>query len=162
MTKENLAKIDANKVRKSSDLFALFKKYVTEDAGLIYASGKLPAGCFGCQFQTIFSKWRNVVINKNYNTKRNIMSNSKKTYILKNKATKFWFDGNVVDQNSSDLEWLRWIKYPVDTAKVEQRKQYFEKLPKDPEEVKEVVELKATEAKDEEVVKIVKPRKSKK
>lgn len=136
MTREQLAKIEAKKVRSDANLFALFKKYVTEDAGLMYSSGKLPQGCFGCQFNSLFNKWRNLFLTPQKTTK---MSNSgKKTYELANKATKIYFKGQVLSNNSSDEAWKEWINYPADVKKVEERKAYFNKLPQEPKsEVKE-------------------------
>lgn len=128
MTKEELAKIEAKKVRSDTSLFALFRKYVTEDAGLIYSTGKLPQGCFGCQFNSLFSKWQ-----KLYQSPLNTikMANSeKKTYELENNATRIFFKGSVLSSNSSDEQWLEWLNHPADVSKRESRQKYFKKLPR--------------------------------
>lgn len=83
-----------------------------------------------------------------------------KNFKLKNATTKFYFDGKILDRNSSNAEWLRWINYPGDTQKVEERKNYFEVLPlsedskpevKAAEQITEVVGTESTEV--QEVVK---------
>lgn len=133
ISKIELANMDANKVRKSPALFASFKKYVTEDAHLLYSNGKLPQGCFGCQFNSLFQKWKNAVttVRSNFNTQTTKkMANSKKTYQLENNAARFYFKGGVLSNSSTDEEWLEWINYPVDQKKIDFRKKQFKVLPK--------------------------------
>lgn len=129
MTRQELAKMDANKIRRKPDLFALFKKYLAEDVSLVWKGRTtLPSGCFNCAFNTNFAKWKNIVLQ----SKTKKMSNSKKTFKLKDNATKFYFNGGVLDKNSSDKDWREWIDYPVDKAKVAYRESFFETLPEDP------------------------------
>lgn len=127
MTKEALAKMDSSVVRKDNALFSLFKKYVTEDAGLIYKSGKLPSGCFGCQFNSIFRRW-SLLYREELNLK-NAIEMKTQTYKLKDQATSFYFGGKILNKNSSDAEWLQWINHPKDADKVKQRKDVFAVLP---------------------------------
>lgn len=134
MDRVTLAKIDPSKVRKDGKLFAEFKRYVTEDAPLIYASGKLPQGCFGCNFKTIFGKWKNVVLNQGDDAPikaqpKNKKNMDKKTYKLDNPVKKYYFKGKVLSKKSSDGDWIDWIKYPKEKSKVEARKKIFSVLP---------------------------------
>lgn len=127
MTKEALAKLDPSMIRKDNALFSLFKKYVTEDAGLIYPSGKLPSGCFGCQFNSLFRKWS--LLYKEDLQLKNAIEMKTQTYKLKEQSTAFYFGGKILNRKSSDAEWLQWINYPTDPAKVKQRQEIFEVIP---------------------------------
>lgn len=127
MTKEALAKLDPSEIRKDNALFSLFKKYVTEDAGLLYQSGKLPSGCFGCQFNSLFRKWS--LLYKEDLQLKNAIEMKTQTYKLKEQTAAFYFGGKILNRKSSDAEWLQWINYPTDPAKVKQRQEIFEVLP---------------------------------
>ena len=134
MTREQLAKIDASKVRKDGKLSAEFKRFVVEDAPLLYSSGKIPPGCFGCQFKSIFNKWSSMILGSKTElteTKqpKGVKKMDKKTYKLANQATKFYFRGKVLSKESGDAAWIEWIQYPKDKKKVEARKNNFEVLP---------------------------------
>lgn len=130
MTKKELAKLDSQRVRRDAALFSLFKKYANEDAGLLYSTGKLPGGCFGCQFNSMFNRWRKLYTNSPDHSPANYTTMSKtKTYKLKNEATKYYFGGKVLSNKSTDGEWLRWINKPEDKEEVKRRKDIFETLP---------------------------------
>ena len=131
MTKEELAKQSFDSVRRDPALFGLFKKYVAEDAGLIYASGKLPAGCFGCQSRNIFSRWANIYREKTFKpTKITNAMSTEITYELKNKASKYFFAGKVLSNKSTDAEWIRWVDVAKSKEERERRLALFSKLPK--------------------------------
>lgn len=127
-----LAKMDANKVRRNPALFANFKTYVTEDAKYLYPAGRLPSGCFGCQFQSLFQKWKSYILYPVTEKTNKKMAKSNSTYELKDKHTKVYFEGKILSSNSSSEDWNRWINYPVDETKVQKRKDMFVKLPIDP------------------------------
>ena len=131
MTRQELASIDANRVRRDSKLFALYKKYVTEDAKYLYASGKLPSNCFGCTFRTLFQKWRNHVLQDGATTKKNnnMSTESKRVYKLKNDAFKVYFKGGVLSNKSTGDQWHEWINYPAQKALRDERKAKFEQAP---------------------------------
>lgn len=146
MTRLELTKIDANRVRKDKTLFAQYRKYLDEDVKYMYASGKLPQGCFGCQFKTIFSKWKKYVllesgINNNkdmavYNAKNveaktvaKSAGESKKAFELKSPSKKLYFKGKVLSKSSSDADWADFINYPEDEKARESRKALFKVLP---------------------------------
>lgn len=135
MTREELAKLGGNKVRKDNALFSLFKKYITEDAVHLFSSGKLPPGCFGCSFQSYYRKWSNFILsnqNLNINTmatksKKTTTQKAKKTYELKDQHLKVYFDGKIIDKNSSDDDWIKWLKFIPEQTKT--RELRFESLP---------------------------------
>lgn len=131
MTRKELAKLDASKVRRKPDLYALYKKYVTEDAKHIYATGTLPAGCFGCQFSSIFQKWKNYILfgEEKLNSTTMKTTENKKTYVLSNPAFKVFFKGGVLSNKSTDSQWNEWINHPVDSKLIENRKSIFKTLP---------------------------------
>lgn len=146
MTKEELAGKNFESVRKDPALFGLFKKYATEDAGLMYTSGKLPAGCFGCQSRNIFSRWAKLYRENNFKPTQitNTMS-TQITYVLKNKASKYFFGGKILSNKSTDAEWIKWVENAKTVEERERRLAVFDKLPKgfgvqEAEVVEEVVE----------------------
>lgn len=132
MTREELASQSSSRVRKDNALFSLFKKYITEDAALIFSGGKLPNGCFGCQFNQHFRVWSSFILKDKVqvSTKVNttIMDYSKKTYELENPTYRVFFDGNVLSSSSSDGQWMEWINYAEGDLKKE-RKEKFKTLP---------------------------------
>ncbi|WP_257657702.1 hypothetical protein [Parapedobacter lycopersici] len=125
MIREKLAALEPSKVRKDKSLFALFKKYATEDAAQVFPGGKLPSGCFGCSFSKHFATWR-----KHYlpQQEENRMP-SKKTYDLNDPNYRVYFKGRVLDKNSSNEDWEEWVKYPSDADKRKKRAGQFKKLP---------------------------------
>lgn len=170
MTKEELAGKNFESVRKDPALFGMFKKYATEDAGLMYTSGKLPAGCFGCQSRNIFSRWAKLYRENNFKPTQitNTMS-TQITYVLKNKASKYFFGGKILSNKSTDAEWIKWVENAKTVEERERRLAVFEKLPKgfggqEEEVVEEVVEsVDVTDVNDvseeaEVVEEVVKPK----
>lgn len=135
-----LAKMDANKVRRNAALFATFKEYVTEDAKYLYPNGKLPQGCFGCQFQSFFAKWKSFVLFGDNKKTKTLMAKSNKGYELVDKDYKVYFEGGILSKDSPAEDWLRWLEYPVEKEKLEKRKSVFSQLPTKPDEVKEITE----------------------
>lgn len=125
MKREDLARLDPREIRKDAKKFSLFKQYVTEDASFVFPSGKLPQGCFGCQFLSNFSKWKNYVLKPK--TKQGMSKN--KSYKLQNDKFIVYFKGRVLDKNSTDEDWEDWINYPNTPEKIQDRKRYFNKLP---------------------------------
>lgn len=175
MTRDELIKQGASKVRRSPALYALYKKYVTEDAKEMYASGRLPKGCFGCQFNSIFSRWKkHVSLNKSdtsklkdmavYSAKKVDKAQKKKaapsgdrSYQLKSPTKKLFFKGKVLSRYSSSEDWLGFINHPKDPAKVKARKDLFSKLPgsgetekpkEAPKEIKETITDAVTDFKE--------------
>lgn len=146
MTKEELAGKNFESVRKDPTLFGLFKKYATEDAGLMYTSGKLPAGCFGCQSRNIFSRWAKIYRENNFKpTQITATMSTQITYVLKNKASKYFFGGKILSNKSTDAEWIKWVENAKTVEERERRLAVFDKLPKgfggqEEEVVEEVVE----------------------
>jgi hypothetical protein len=59
MTRQELIKKGSSEVRNNATAISFFKKYLIEDWG------KIPDGCFGCQFNNTFQKWKEYV-NKYY------------------------------------------------------------------------------------------------
>jgi len=146
MTRKELAKLDAHRVRKNPTLFALFRKYLQEDAEKVFPNGKMPSGCFGCQYQKNFALWAKR-FEQPTKQKEGVktMSDETKTYELKNKHTRLYFSGKVLSSLSSDEDWIKWIKHPRTKELVEKRKSYFKKLPSalnKTEPVKEITETK--------------------
>lgn len=145
MTRKELVKLGSNKVRKNSKLTAKYVNYLKEDAAYIYKSGRIPEGCFGCQFSSHFAKWSRYVnsldqemANKKEvtmaNKKEVTVSNKKEvsntsTYKLKDSKTKIFFKGSVLKNGSDDKLWIDFIKHNKDREKA--RKELFEVLPKD-------------------------------
>lgn len=122
MTREQLAALGATKVRKDKALFSLFKQYITEDAALIYSSGKLPTGCFSCQFPTHFNRWSGFI------KKKDDTMSTKKTYELADNRYRVYFNGGILDNSSDDDQWVAWIKYKQSKYSVD-RKAKFKTLP---------------------------------
>lgn len=173
MTKEELAGKNFESVRKDPALFGLFKKYATEDAGLMYTSGKLPAGCFGCQSRNIFSRWAKLYRENNFKpTQITVTMSTQITYELKNKASKYFFGGKILSNKSTDAEWIKWVENAKTVDERQRRLDIFEKLPKgfgaqeaEVEEVEEVVEsVDATDsnefAEEAKIVESVEPESS--
>jgi len=128
-TREQLAKMSSEEVRKNPELFSLFEQYVKEDVCELYYNCQLPYNCFGCHYSTFFAKWSHHVL-QNLNTKKNKkMSNSKVTYQLKDERIKLYFKGEILDKNSPDESWNDFINFPEDAEKVKKRKELFDKLP---------------------------------
>lgn len=125
MTREQLAALNPNKVRKDKALFALFKKYATEDAAQVFPGGKLPSGCFGCSFSKHFATWRRHYLPQQEEKRMS----SKKTYELNDPNYRVYFKGRVLDKNSSNEDWGEWVNYPADEAKRKKRESQFKKLP---------------------------------
>lgn len=160
MTRKELVKIGANNVRKNATLFAAFKKFIFEDAKKVFPNGKVPSGCFNCGFQSNFSRWAKTVdMNEEPKQLKGVkkMSEETKTYELKNRNTRLYFNGKVLSALSSDSEWVEWIKRPRDKELVEKRKDYFKKLPSElAPKPKKVEEVKGEEQEDKkEEVKVV-------
>lgn len=125
MTREQLAALDPSKVRKDKALFALFKKYATEDAAQVFPGGKLPSGCFGCSFSKHFATWR-----RYYSPQQEeIIMPTKRTYELNDPNYRVYFKGRVLDKNSSSQDWEEWANYPADADKRKKRVDQFKKLP---------------------------------
>lgn len=124
MTREQLAVLGGHKVRKDAKLFQLFKTYITEDAVHIFPGGKLPSGCFGCQFANNFRKWQNHVLK---DEKIEIMA-GEKTYVLESPGYRVYFKGSVLSKDSDDRQWVEWITF-AKGEKREERKAKFKTLP---------------------------------
>lgn len=155
--REDLVRFGSEKVRSQPNLFSLFKKFLEEDVKHIYPNGKLPSNCFSCTFNLTFEKWKNYVISSEHYTKKIIkMSNTKTTYELKDPKIKVFFNGVLLDNNSSDEEWNKWINYNPEDEKVLIKKSYFQKLPNSAQEkpqAKEKQEPKQVAEKEKESVK---------
>ncbi|MNY33820.1 hypothetical protein D3C86_1681180 [compost metagenome] len=123
----------------------------------IYPNGKLPSNCFSCTFNVTFEKWKNYVVGSEHYTKKIIkMSNTKITYELKDHKTKVFFNGILLDRNSSDEAWNEWINYNPEDEKVLIKKSYFAKLPNSPKEKAESnnkAEVKEVVTEEKEAVK---------
>jgi hypothetical protein len=121
MTRQELIKKGSSEVRNNATAFSFFKSFLIEDWGAI------PDGCFGCQFSTYFQRWKKQVLNGTTNqTKEKILINKStnmSTYILKDKNFKTYFMGEVLSINSSDAEWVAFLK------KHEDKKSLFMVLP---------------------------------
>lgn len=124
MTREQLAALDPNKVRKDKALFALFKKYITEDN-----NGVTPQGCLGCSFSKHFSKWRSNYLTQK--TPRKMSNSTGRTYELKDANYRVYFKGNVLGSKSTDAEWVDWINHPESEEKRKKRIAQFETLPEE-------------------------------
>ena len=61
--------------------------------------------------------------------KKKAAPSSDRSYQLKNSAKKIYFKGAVLSKNSSDADWIAFIKYPKEAKKVKARKELFVKLP---------------------------------
>lgn len=127
MTREKLAELDPNKVRKDKTLFALFKQYITEDN-----NGVTPQGCLGCSFPKHFSEWRSNYLTQK--TSRKMSNSTGITYELKDAKYRVYFNGKVLGSKSTDAEWVEWLQYPEQAEKKSERADKFEVLP---EEVRE-------------------------
>jgi hypothetical protein len=55
MTRQELIKKGSSEVRHNATAFSLFKEFIIIDFG------KLPDGCFGCQFNNTFQSWKEYV-----------------------------------------------------------------------------------------------------
>jgi hypothetical protein len=121
MTRQELIKKGSSEVREDNDAISFFKKYLIEDWG------KIPDGCFGCEFSKFFERWKKQVLNGTTNqTKEKILINKStnmNTYILKDKNFKTYFMGEVLSINSSDAEWVAFLK------KHQDKKSLFTVLP---------------------------------
>ncbi|WP_312303906.1 hypothetical protein [Chryseobacterium sp.] len=93
----------ADAVRNTPLLFNAYKQFLLEDWG------ELPQGCFGCQFNNHFSQWKNQVLNNNITPMENKPVNNNKTYVLKEKGTLKYLNGEVWSSNSSDEDWINYI-----------------------------------------------------
>ncbi|MCQ9638598.1 hypothetical protein MP478_04285 [Chryseobacterium sp. WG14] len=93
----------ADAVRNTPHLFSAYKQYLLEDWG------ELPQGCFGCQFNNHFNQWKNQVLNKNIIPMENKIVNNNKTYVLKDRGTLKYLNGDVWSNNSSDEDWIKYI-----------------------------------------------------
>lgn len=151
MTREELIKYDSRKVRSDSRLTSIFKKFLEEDAKDIYRDGKIPAGCFGCQFNTHYNRWVRFVKEEKTMTKVKETKKENMPYALKDKNMKVFFKGKALSSKSSGTDWNEWINYPKDKDKVKNRKELFEQLPEKPkkeakkkEEKKEVAKVAET------------------
>ena len=153
MTRKDLVKLGSNKVRKDSKLTAKYVNYLKEDAAYIYKSGRIPEGCFGCQFSSHFAKWSRYVngLDQEMASKKEVtMANKKEvtgtsTYKLKDSNTKIFFKGSVLKNGSDDSLWIGFIKHKKDREK--SRKELFEVLPKDlqPKKASKAKEVKVKE-----------------
>ena len=153
MTRKELVKLGSSKVRKNSKLTAKYVNYLKEDAAYIYKSGRIPEGCFGCQFSSHFAKWSRYVnsLDQDMASKKEVtMANKKEvtgtsTYKLKDPNTKIFFKGSVLKNGSDDSLWIDFIKHKKDREK--SRKELFEVLPKDlqPKKVSKAKEVKVKE-----------------
>lgn len=154
MTREELASLGSSKVRKDNALFNLFKKYITEDAAQLFSSGRLPNGCFSCQYSQHFRVWSNYILKDNIR-KNNNMENYSRTYELEKPAFKVYFKGSVLSADSTDGEWIEWINYAEGDAK-KARLEKFSKLPdalkvkKGKKKTEPVLEPETIEEKEEE------------
>ncbi len=93
----------ADAVRNTPLLFNAYKQFLLEDWG------ELPQGCFGCQFNNHFSQWKNQVLNNNITPMESKTVNNNKTYILKEKGTLKYLNGEVWSSNSSDEDWINYL-----------------------------------------------------
>ena len=153
MTRKELVKLGSSKVRKNSKLTAKYVNYLKEDAAYIYKSGRIPEGCFGCQFSSHFAKWSRYVnsLDQDMASKKEVtMANKKEvtgtsTYKLKDPNTKIFFKGSVLKNGSDDSLWIDFIKHKKDREK--SRKEMFEVLPKDlqPKKASKAKEVKVKE-----------------
>lgn len=153
MKREELANLDPSKVRKDKSLFALFKKYATEDAAEVFPDGKLPSGCFGCSFSRHFATWRRHYITTK--TEFKMSQSTGKTYELASPNFRVYFKGKVLNSQSTDGEWIDWINHPEEDEKRKKRTSQFSKLPEEvkPETKKTRAKKAVEETKDPEEVK---------
>jgi hypothetical protein len=120
MTRQELIKKGSSEVRNNATAFSFFKSFLIEDWGAI------PDGCFGCQFSTFFERWKKQVLNGTTNQTKEVLTIKLKnmnTYILKDKNFKTYFMGEVLSINSSDAEWVAFLK------KHQDKKSLFTVLP---------------------------------
>jgi hypothetical protein len=144
MTRQELIKKGSSVVRNDATAFSFFKSFLIEDWGAI------PDGCFGCQFSTFFERWKKQVLKgTTIETKEKILTNKKinmNTYILKDKNFRTYFMGEVLSVNSSDAEWVAFLK------KHEDKKSLFQVLPSEfstpKEKEEEAVVVEAIEKKN--------------
>lgn len=153
MERKKLAKKSSSSVRKDNALFSLFRKYLEEDAAHVFPNGKMPSGCFGCQFNNTFRKWSTYIITgKPQNSKP--MLQTDKTYKLRKSGFIAYFKGEFLSKKSTDEQWQAWINYPRSQNEVKKRKAEFTVLP-------QVVEAKTTKAEKVEIAEEVKKNKPK-
>jgi hypothetical protein len=143
MTREQLIKKGSSVVRNDATAFSFFKSFLIEDWGAI------PDGCFGCKFSTYFDRWKKQVLNGTTNQTKEVLTiklKSMNTYILKDKNFRTYFMGEVLSVNSSDAEWVTFLK------KHENQKSKFLVLPSEfstpKEKEEEAVVVEAIEKKN--------------
>lgn len=103
MERKELIKKGADAVRNTPHLFAAYKQFLIEDWG------KLPQGCFGCQFSSHFSKWKNQVLTDNIIPMENTVKPTK-TYVLKDKSINKYLYGEVYSNYSPDEHWAKYLE----------------------------------------------------
>ena len=111
----------ADAVRNTPLLFNAYKQFLLEDWG------ELPQGCFGCQFNNHFTQWKSQVLNNKITPMEKKSENSNKTYVLKDRGTLKYLFGDVWSNNSSDVDWLRYLELKPEA------KELFYVLPKSAE-----------------------------
>lgn len=85
------------------------------------------------------------------------MSNTNSTYQLKDRNTKLFFKGEIIDRNSPDEVWNDWINHAPTDEKRQKREDYFEVLPNSSADDKPKATKKATKPKAAKTTKVVKP-----
>lgn len=103
MERKELIKKGADAVRNTPHLFAAYKQFLIEDWG------ELPQGCFGCQFSSHFSKWKNQVLTDNIIPMENTVKPTK-TYVLKDRSINKYLYGEVYSNYSPDEHWVKYLE----------------------------------------------------
>ena len=152
MTKFELANKKSSEVRNNATLFDLFKTYLLEDFG------KIPSGCFGCEFNTHFNRWSKPYKAGVVHERILTINTNKMTYILKDENYKTYHKGEVFSVNSSDAQWADFIS--ANESQMEQRKALFTVLPSEvstdaEKEVEAVVVAEIEEKKSENLTPVV-------
>lgn len=108
MERQELINKGADAVRNTPHLFNAYKQFLIEDWG------ELPPGCFGCQFSSHFSKWKNQVLTNNIIPMEKTTQNTNKTYVLKDKSVNKYLYGEVYSNYSPDEHWKRYLEIKPD------------------------------------------------
>lgn len=102
MNREELINKGADAVRNTPLLFNAYKEFLIQDWG------RIPSGCFGCQFNNHFRKWSDQVLNKNIIPMK--ISNTERTYVLVDKSINRYLNGKVYSNYSTDEDWLEYLE----------------------------------------------------
>lgn len=102
MDRKELINKGAEAVRNTPHLFNIYKQFLIEDWG------RLPQGCFQCQFNSYFNKWKNQILSNNI-IKMEKQANINKTYVLKDKSANKYLYGEVYSNYSPDEHWIKYL-----------------------------------------------------